>query len=65
MSNPRWRPVGVIPPSGVLTRSYKLPDLPLADPGAIFIVQARFINTVSGAVQISNPHVLIEVDATY
>lgn len=61
----RWSSVGTVPASGALSRSYKLPNLPLTDPGAVFVLQARFVDPVTGAVRLSNAHVLVEVDASY
>lgn len=61
----RWRTVGVVPASGTLTASFKLPNLSLADPGAILVTQARFIDPATSQVRLSNAHAIVEVDASY
>lgn len=62
---PRWRAVGVVPAAGTFARTFKLPNLPPSDPGAVFVVQARFKDSITGLTRLSNAHVIVEVDATY
>jgi hypothetical protein len=61
----RWRTAGVVPASGTFSRTFKLPNLAPTDPGAVYVVQARFRDTVSGLSRLSNAHVIVEVDAAY
>lgn len=64
--NPVWQRLpGAVPLSGTLQRSFRMPDLPLNDPGETFVVQARFVDPSTGQVRLSNPHVVVEVDKTY
>ncbi len=60
-----WRRVGIVPSSGTLAKSFKLPDLPVSNPGATYFVQARFIDPSTGQTRLSNMHILVEVDASY
>lgn len=63
--NPRWRAVGDVPASGVLTSALRMPNLSPADPGAVFVVQARFVDPTTGQARLSNVHALVLVDASY
>ncbi|MBL8857084.1 MAG: hypothetical protein JNL28_01085 [Planctomycetes bacterium] len=60
-----WRRVGVVSTTGTLSTRFKLPDLPVTDPGATLFLQARFIDPTSGAIRLSNLHVVVLLDASY
>lgn len=65
IEQPGWRGVGTVPASGSLTRTFKLPNLKVTDPGATWFVQARFLDVTTGQRRLSNLHTVVEVDASY
>lgn len=62
---PAWRRVGIVPTSGTLGVTLPIPDLPLSNPGATFLIQARFVDPATHQSRLSNVHALVVVDATY
>jgi hypothetical protein len=61
----QWGHLGVVPASGMLIHAFRMPDLPITEPGATYFVQARFRDVATGQYRLSNLHAVVEVDATY
>jgi hypothetical protein len=59
-----WRLIGTVPPSGILTLTYKLPKLRPHDPGLVWFTQARFRDPLN-TTRLSNAWAFAEVDSTY